>query len=128
VIPGPDVEALFQLVADADWRLERLLFYLKSNLGEPLSLSSAAALCRLEMTYFSRYFRVRTGMTFTDWYRRVRIERAKALLSQPRAKVDMVLGAVGYRHITTFERAFRKCTGVCPAEYKRSLRSRKQRS
>jgi two-component system response regulator YesN len=126
MIPDVDVDSLFQLLADADWRLEQLLCYLKSNLSEPLSLSTAATLCRLETTYFSRYFRMHTGMNFSDWYRRVRIERAKALLSQPRMKVDAVSGAVGYNHITTFERAFRKCTGLCPAEYKRLLRSRRR--
>lgn len=123
-----DADSLFQLLADADWRLEQVLYYLKSNLSEPLSLSTAAALCRLETTYFSRYFRMHTGVTFRDWYRRVRIERAKALLSEPRMKVGVISGAVGYNHITTFERAFRKCTGLCPAEYKRLLRSRRHPS
>ncbi len=126
MIADIDVDSLFQLLADADWRLEQLLLYLKSNLSEPLSLSTAATLCCLETTYFSRYFRQHTGMNFTAWYRRVRIERAKALLSQPRMKVDVVAGAVGYNHITTFERAFRKCTGLCPAEYKRLLRTRRR--
>lgn len=125
VIADIDVDSLFQLLADADWRLEQLLVYLRSNFSEPLSLSSAAAMCSLETTYFSRYFQLHTGMKFTDWYRRVRIERAKALLAQPRMKVDAVSEAVGYNHITTFERAFRKCTGLCPAEYKRLLRSRR---
>jgi len=127
MIPDVDVDSLFQLLAAADWRLELLLRYMQAEPTEPLSLSGAAALCRLETTYFSRYFRIHTGMTFSDWYRRLRIERAKVLLSDPRMKVDVVSGAVGYNHITTFERAFRKCTGICPAEYKRLLRARVRR-
>jgi transcriptional regulator GlxA family with amidase domain len=128
VICDTDVDGLFQLIADADWRLAQLLSYLKSDLSKPLSLSVAATLCRLERTYFSKYFRMHTGMTFVDWYRWVRIERAKALLAKPRMKVDAVSDAVGYRNITTFERAFRKCTGLCPAEYKKRIRSQTQKS
>lgn len=128
VIVDIDVDSLLQLIADADWRLEQLLTYLKADLSKPLSLSTAAALCRLETTYFCKYFRAHTGMTFINWYRRVRIERAKVLLSRPRMKVDAVSEAVGYKHITTFERAFRKCTGLCPAEYKKLSRTRSQNS
>jgi transcriptional regulator GlxA family with amidase domain len=117
------IDCLGQLRAIDDWRLERLARHLQANLHEPLSLSRAAELCALEMTYFSRYFRMRIGTGFKDWYRGLRIERAKALLANRRAKVDDVRKAVGYKHITTFERAFRKCTGVCPAEFKKSLRS-----
>lgn len=124
MIPDLDIDTLWQLLADADWRLERLLVYLKANLHEPLSLASAAALCRLEMTYFSRYFRTSTGLNFTDWYRWIRIARAGALLAEPRLTIDAVCQAVGYKHITTFERAFRKCTGLCPAEYRRRFAPR----
>jgi transcriptional regulator GlxA family with amidase domain len=114
---------LSSLLALGDRRLDRLARHLATNLGQPLSLAKAAELCALETTYFSRYFRSRTGVNFTDWYRQLRIERAKALLTNQWTKVESVLEAVGYKHITTFERAFRKCTGVSPAEYRKSLRA-----
>ena len=111
------------LEALADRRLDRLARHLETRLEQPLSLARAAELCALEMTYFSRYFRSRTGANFTDWYRQLRIERAKALLMNQCAKVDGISEAVGYKNITTFERAFRRCTGVSPAEYRKSLRA-----
>lgn len=116
-------DALKQISVINDWRLDRLVRYLEENLRWPLSLAKAAELCALETTYFSRYFQSRTGVNFTDWYRRLRVERAKTLLADQYAKVDTVFEAVGYKNITTFERAFRRCTGLCPGEYKRAVRS-----
>jgi transcriptional regulator GlxA family with amidase domain len=114
--------ALCGLAALADRRLDRLARHLATRLEQPLSLAKAAELCALETTYFSRYFRSRTGANYTDWYRQLRIERAKALLLNQCAKVDGVADAVGYKNITTFERAFRRCTGLSPVEYRKSLR------
>ena len=125
-MPDFQSDALYRLLGLDDWRLERLARHLQAKLHDPLSLSRAAELCGLETTYFSRYFRIHTGVNFSDWYREMRIERAKDLLRNQRAKVDGVWESVGYRHITTFERAFRKCTGTCPAEYRRAFRTSRQ--
>jgi transcriptional regulator GlxA family with amidase domain len=116
-------QGIVSLLSLGDRRLDRLARHLATNLDQPLSLAKAAELCALEMTYFSRYFRSRTGSNFTEWYRQLRIEQAKALLMNQCAKVDGVSEAVGYKNITTFERAFRRCTGVSPAEYRKSLRA-----
>jgi two-component system, response regulator YesN len=125
-MPDFESDALHRLSDFDDWRLERLARYLQSNLHHPLSLARAAQLCGLETTYFSRYFRTRTGTNFSDWYREARIEKAKILLGKPRAKVDQISESAGYRNITTFERAFRRSTGMCPLEYRRSLRRPQQ--
>ena len=85
-------DALYQLLGLDDWRLERLARHLQAKLHDPLSLSRAAERCGLETTYFSRYFRIHTGVNFSDWYREMRIERAKDLLRNQRAKW-MVFGS-----------------------------------
>lgn len=117
----PDTAAC-QIVL-ADRRLKRLERH-TTNLHEPLSLRRAAEICGLSPTWFSNYFHVKTGMTFTAWYRRVRIERAKILLFQPDLKMETIAYDVGYRHVGTFERAFRACTGACPKAYREMLKTR----
>jgi AraC-like DNA-binding protein len=61
-------------------------------------------------------------VTFTVWYRRVRIERAKVLLGEPDSKIEAIAYDVGYGHVGTFERAFRACTGACPKAYRELLK------
>src|SRR5689334_2844562 len=107
-----ELEASVILTEDA--RLHRLLRYLKENLSRPVSLAEAARFVGLERTYFSRFFRVAVGCTFSDWSRGLRIEKAKILLRRRGPTVFSVAISVGYSDITTFERAFKKQTGVSP--------------
>ena len=118
----PDTADCFAQVLLADRRLQRLERYIRTNLHEPLTLKRAAELCGLSPTWFSNYFHVHTGMTFTVWYRRVRIERAKVLLVEPDLKIEAIAYDVGYAHVGTFERAFRACTGTCPKAFREALK------
>lgn len=118
----PDIAECFAKVLLADRRLQRLERHIRTSLHEPLTLTRAADLCGLSPTWFSNYFRVRTGVTFTVWYRWVRIERAKLLLVEPGLKIEAIAYDVGYAHVSTFERAFRACTGACPKAYREALK------
>jgi AraC family transcriptional regulator len=110
------------LLATDDARLLRLFRYVEAHFDEPLSSSRAADICGLEKTYFSRFFRAQVGMKFLVWSRRIRVERAKALLANRRPKITTIALAVGYKSITTFERNFRRGTGLSPAEFREALR------
>lgn len=118
----PDTARCLAQVLLTDRRLQRLERHIRTNLHEPLSLKRAAELCGLSPTWFSNYFHVHTGMTFTFWYRRVRIERAKVLLVEPDLKIEAIAYDVGYANVGTFERAFRACTGACPKAYRETLK------
>ena len=113
---GGDFEASVILTEDA--RLIRLLRWVKENLSRPLSLAEAAYLVGLERTYFSRFFRDTVGCTFSDWSRGLRIEKAKILLRRRGPTIFSVAISVGYSEITTFERAFKKETGLSPRAYR----------
>jgi transcriptional regulator GlxA family with amidase domain len=104
------------------WRLYRLVRHVERQVGQPLSLTKAAQVCGLEKTYFCRFFHAQTGMTFSEWHRRLRIERAKSLLREKRRSVAEVASAVGYHSIKTFQRHFRRCEQMSPAQYKRLRR------
>jgi transcriptional regulator GlxA family with amidase domain len=117
-VPGGDL-----LTVTGNWRLQRLARHVATNLEDSLSLARAAQVCGLERTYFCRFFRARVGMSFSEWTRRVRVERAKALLRGEHRSVLAVALAVGYRDITTFERNFRRCERLSPAEYRKLQRT-----
>lgn len=61
-------------------RLGRLQRYVEDNLSEPIPLKVAADVAGLEATYFSKYFRARTGVRFKDWITYQRIDRAVDLI------------------------------------------------
>jgi YesN/AraC family two-component response regulator len=69
----------------------------------------AAEIVGLERTYFSRFFRNAVGQTFFEWNQEIRMQRAKTLLRRKDRSITSVALAVGYRDLTTFERAFKRC-------------------
>jgi transcriptional regulator GlxA family with amidase domain len=115
----PDRSALRRLERVRDPRFHRLAIHVRKNLDKHLSLAQAAGIVGLERTYFSRVFRDLAGLKFSDWIRTVRIERAGELLSTSgRITIMSVALTVGYRDLTTFERAFKQCKGISPRDYR----------
>lgn len=121
-VPGSDL-----LMITGNWRLGRLIRHIAANAEVSLSLSRAAQICGLERTYFCRFFRARVGISFSEWNRRLRVERAKTLLCSEHRSVLAIALAVGYRDITTFERNFRRCERLSPAEYRKLQRASRGR-
>jgi len=92
---------------------------------ESLPLTMAARVCGLEKTYFCRFFQAQTGLKFSEWIRVVRINRAKRLLLEHRCIAD-VAAAAGYKDVTTFERHFRRCEKLSPAQYRKRQRRNRE--
>src|ERR1700692_4545309 len=67
-----------------------------------------------------------TGLTFTDYLGRVRVEKAKTLLLNPHLRVSEIAYMVGFQSLTHFNRVFRNLTGESPSHFrdKGSLRER----
>ena len=51
----------------------------------------------------------------------MRIERAKALLTDPAWRIHEIAGQVGYNDVAHFSKSFKKITGKTPVEYRASL-------
>ena len=64
--------------------------------------------------------RAATGLTFTDYLARVRIEKAKMLLLDRNRRVSEVAYDVGFQSLTHFNRIFRKLAGKSPTSYRQS--------
>ncbi len=71
--------------------------------------------------YFCKMFKKATGITFTDYLSRVRIEKAKNLLLNPNMRISEIAYAVGFQSLTHFNRMFHKLAGRSPTEYRETL-------
>jgi AraC-like DNA-binding protein len=68
--------------------------------------------------YFCKTFKKVTGLNFTNYLARLRIEKAKELLLNPNARVSEIVFEVGFRSITHFNRIFKRHVGKSPTEYR----------
>jgi AraC-like DNA-binding protein len=101
--------------------LQRVREYVEKNLSEPISLRAAASAAGLEEKYFSAFFHRKTGVCFRDWLAARRVDRAIEILTQHDDTITNVAESVGFQDLRTFERSFKRLTGLTPREFKRSV-------
>jgi AraC family transcriptional regulator len=100
-------------------RLRNVHEYIASNLSQDVSLSEAAAVAGMEKKYFSTFFHKKVGICFRYWLMSVRVEEARRLMRLRDFSITEIAFMIGFRDLRTFERAFKRCTGLTPREFKR---------
>jgi two-component system, response regulator YesN len=104
--------------------LEKVIEYLESDFRRGISLSDAASKAGLNPVYFSKFFKDHTGLTFTSYLSRLRIERAISLMQDRKYRISDIGELVGYPNHRYFARVFRKITGYSPRDYRARIGSR----
>lgn len=82
---------------------------------EFITFHDGAEFMHLSESYFSKYFKHRAGMTFSQYVNVVRIEKAVEILnSEPDTKAADVMLRCGFATIRNFNRVFKEITGFTP--------------
>lgn len=95
--------------------------YIEEHQAEDLSLSQVARAVNASIFYFCKVFKRATGINFTEYVSRVRIEKAKNLALNPNLRISEIAFAVGFQSLTHFNRVFKKITGMSPTAYRAQL-------
>ncbi len=112
-----------QPIIEGDARLRRVDRFVRAHLSQTIRLSDVAARAALSRTYFSTYFRNRTGVSFQNWLQRVRVDRALELMRDPRLSLSEIAYRCGLVEARTFQRAFVRQLGLSPSMARRHARS-----
>jgi len=102
-------------------RLRRIKELVHAKMEDDLSLDEMAQAVGLSTAHFARMFRKSTGQTPHRFVLRQRLERAKAMLRAPDARVLDVAVACGFKTQQHFAQVFRDVWGVSPTEYRQDL-------
>jgi AraC-like DNA-binding protein len=95
--------------------------YIFEHHTEELSLGQVAKAVSTSTYYFCKMFKKVTGINFTDYLSRIRIEKARNLLLNPNLRVSEIAYEVGFQSLTHFNRVFKKIIGHSPTEYRSKL-------
>jgi AraC-like DNA-binding protein/ligand-binding sensor protein len=102
--------------------IRRAKAYIAGHHADPIGLDEIAKAMHVSTFYFCKMFKKATGMTFTDYLGRVRVEKAKNLLLNPHLRVSEIAYAVGFQSLTHFNRVFRELTGESPTNFREKLK------
>src|SRR5436309_1768186 len=95
--------------------------FIARNQDNAICLATVAKAVNTSTFYFCKLFKRATGLTFTDYLARVRIEKAKTLLLERNRRISEIAYDVGFQSLTHFNRIFKKLVGASPSSYRRSV-------
>jgi AraC-like DNA-binding protein len=102
--------------------------YIAQHKTEPLSLSAVAKAAGASVFHFCKIFHKATGLKFTDYVARVRLEEARTQLLNPNRRISEVAYDVGFQSLTQFNRMFKRVFGQSPSEFREHLAAGKRKS
>jgi AraC-like DNA-binding protein/ligand-binding sensor protein len=99
--------------------------YIDKHKTEELSLADVAKAAGASVFHFCKVFHKATGLKFTDYVARVRLEDARTRLLNPNLRVSEIAYDVGFQSLTQFNRTFKRVFGQSPSEFRARVSSRK---
>jgi len=101
--------------------LKKIEVFLAGCQDGQVSLKDVAASVNLSPCHFCAVFKKQTGLTFSRYRVRQRLEKARALLADAGRRISDVAFESGFESIPYFNRAFRHELGCSPTEYRNRL-------
>lgn len=102
--------------------------YIHANYHRELTVAEVASMLYLTPSYFSRLFRLVTGMNPLNYINQTRVSKACFLLEQEdQFKVQRIAEMVGFSSPQRFNAIFRKQMGMTPKQYRTRFLEEKKR-
>ncbi|MCI2068597.1 MAG: AraC family transcriptional regulator [Bacilli bacterium] len=101
--------------------ISRSVDYIQNNLASELSMEKAAKDSGFSYRYFSRLFKKEVKMTFSQFVKKERIERAKNALAYTTQSEAEISFALGFANPSYFIKTFRKVVGETPFAYRERI-------
>ncbi|MFP4978418.1 helix-turn-helix domain-containing protein [Paenibacillus sp. CN-4] len=97
--------------------------YLRTHYRDTLTVEKTAQQFFISPSYLSRVFHRLTGFHFREYILHIRVREAQRLLAESSAKIQEIASAVGFEHLSHFNKTFKKMTGLTPLQYRKAARS-----
>ena len=97
--------------------------YIDKHKTEELSLANVAKAAGASVFHFCKVFHKTTGLKFTEYVARVRLEDARTRLLNPNLRISEIAYDVGFQSLTQFNRTFKRVFGQSPSDFRARLRA-----
>jgi AraC-like DNA-binding protein/ligand-binding sensor protein len=96
--------------------------FISEHQTEVLSLRDVARALNMSPFYFCKVFKAGTGLTFTAYLSRARIEAVKEMLLNVHTRISEAGFAAGFQSLSQFNRVFLRVAGETPTSFRDRLR------
>ena len=103
-------------------QIVRALDYISEHLHTRIMINEAAKHLQISSAYLSRLFKSETGMAFSDYVNRKKIEEASSLLRFSEYTDLEISTLLCFSSQSYFIKIFKKYVGMTPREYKKRYR------
>ena len=117
IIAVNKIEELGSADACTDARMIEIMNYVQANYID-ITLDDLAENFFLSKPYLSKYIKEKSGMTFGDLVKKIRMKKAKALLKSSNMTVENIAMSVGYQNVEHFNRLFKKAYDMTPMQFR----------
>lgn len=100
-----------------DPRMIEMLNYIQANYID-ITLDDLAEKFYLSKPYLSKYIKEKSGMTFGELVKQIRMKKARALLKSSNMTVENIALTVGYQNVEHFNRLFKKAYDMTPMQFR----------
>lgn len=106
---------------DADM-LQPVIAYIEEHLADKIEMSEACRIAGMSYVYFSKYFKNKIGISFTEYVNRKRIAKAERMLAAGGQSITDIARAVGIENMSHFYEMFRRVAGCTPGQFQAKIR------
>lgn len=114
-------QLITQQLFDTPPAIMRARQFIAEHQTEDMSVSDVAQAANMSVYYFCKIFHQSTGMTFTKYLARLRIEHVKQQLMNPHVRISEAAYAAGFQSLSQFNRVFHRVSGESPTAYRDRL-------
>lgn len=107
-------------------RLKQVLQLIQEKRFQKLTVAQAAESCGFSTSHFMRWFRERTGSSFSSYVNKCRLAAAAEKLRQTNYKILTIAVEAGFESLANFNRQFKAVYGVTPSAYRQKYRTSRE--
>ena len=111
------------LESQSEERIGRAIAYLHGHYEQELSIQALTSISALSRSSLHRLFKLRVGMTISDYVAQLRIGHACALLMNSQKPIAIIAEEVGYWNLAHFNRQFKRLKRVTPRTFRNEFTS-----
>lgn len=106
-------------------RVQKIQQFINGHYKEDLRLQQLAEMVGMTPVAFSRFFKLRTGKSLSDYIIDIRLGYASRLLVDSTTSIFEICYESGFNNISNFNRIFKKKKGCSPKEFRNNYRKKK---